>query len=80
MDPTAPIRRQLVAEINSKDNTREKLEAEYGQVWDTSEVQKDFIVTGFLAPFVAVCRKSDGVKGSLEFCHSPRYYYNFQPE
>jgi hypothetical protein len=34
-------------------------------------------VLGFMAPFVVVRRKSDNVKGSMEFCHSPRFYYNF---
>ena len=32
---------------------------------------------GFLAPFIVVTRKSDGVKGSMEFTHSPRMYFNF---
>jgi hypothetical protein len=33
---------------------------------------------GFAAPYVVVRRKSDGVKGSLEFTHHPRVYFNFQ--
>jgi len=45
--------------------------------WDTQELARDFEVIGFLAPFVAVRRKADGVKGSLEFTHSPRWYFNF---
>ena len=45
--------------------------------WDTQELARDFEVIGFLAPFVAVRRKSDGVKGSLEFTHYPRWYFNF---
>jgi hypothetical protein len=32
---------------------------------------------GFMAPFVIVTRKSDGAKGSLEFTHNPRFYFNF---
>ena len=31
-------------------------------------------------PFVVVRRKSDGVKGSLEFQHNPRYYFSFSPD
>lgn len=57
--------------------TRIDLEARFGQVWDTKELQTDFTVVGFAAPFVVVIRKSDGVKGSLEFTHSPRFYYAF---
>jgi hypothetical protein len=30
-----------------------------------------------MAPFVIVTRKSDGAKGSLEFTHNPRFYFNF---
>jgi hypothetical protein len=47
--------------------------------WTTDEMQRDFTVTGFAAPFVVVVRKSDGVKGTLEFTHSPRVYFSFQP-
>jgi hypothetical protein len=46
--------------------------------WNTEELQRDFTVQGFLAPFVVVVRKSDGVKGTLEFTHNPRVYFNFQ--
>ncbi len=47
------------------------------QVWDTTEMRRDFDVTGFLAPFVVVRRKADGVVGTLEFAHTPRYYWGF---
>jgi hypothetical protein len=77
-DPTEPIRRQRLAEINAEPGSREALEAEYGQVWTTTELSQDFEVLGFMAPLVVVRRKSDGVKGSLEFQHNPRLYFNFQ--
>jgi len=76
-DETEALRRELVNEINSNRGEREQLEKEYGQVWDTQELSQDFDVKGFMAPFVVVKRKSDGVVGSLEFQHSPRYYFNF---
>jgi len=76
-DETEALRRDLVNEINSNPGEREQLEKEYGQVWDTQELSQDFDVKGFMAPFVVVKRKSDGVVGSLEFQHSPRYYFNF---
>lgn len=50
------------------------------QRWDTEQLQRDFIVHGFLAPFVIVTRKSDNRKGSMEFTHSPRWYFNFVPD
>jgi hypothetical protein len=47
--------------------------------WNTTELQEDFEVLGFQAPYVVVVRKSDGQKGSLEFEHRPRRYFNFEP-
>jgi hypothetical protein len=79
-DPIEPIRRERLAEINAEPGSREALEAQYGQVWDTNELRRNFDVLGFMAPLVVVRRKSDGVRGSLEFQHSPRFYFNFQAE
>jgi hypothetical protein len=79
-DETEQPRRQLQAELNSNAGEREALVAKYGQVWDTTELQRDFSVQGFMAPIVVVKRKSDGQVGSLEFQHSPRYYFNFVPD
>ena len=47
------------------------------QTWDTEQLREEFEVIGFMAPFVAVRRKSDGARGSMEFTHSPRFYFNF---
>jgi hypothetical protein len=78
-DPTETIRRERVAEINLQPGSREALEVQYGQVWNTDQLSEDFEVLGFLAPLVVVRRKSDGRKGSLEFQHSPRIYFNYKP-
>ena len=78
-DPTEAPRCQRLAEINAEPGSREALEAEYEKVWDTGELARDFVITGFLAPIVVAKRKSDGVIGSLEFQHNPRFYFNFQP-
>lgn len=79
-DPTESIRRERLAEINVEPGSREALEAEYGQVWTTQELGRDFDVLGFAAPLVVVRRKADGVRGSLEFQHNPRFHFKFQPE
>jgi hypothetical protein len=76
-DPTEAARRERLAEINAEPGSREALEAEHGRVWDTPQLRQDFEVIGFLAPLVVVRRKADGVKGSLEFQHSPRLYWGF---
>jgi hypothetical protein len=78
-DSTESIRKELVAEINAQPGSREYLEAKHGQVWDTGQLSDDFEVLGFMAPVVVVRRRSDGVKGSLFFQHSPRFYYGFEP-
>ena len=78
-DPTETIRRERLVEINAEPGSREALEAQYGQVWTTDELADTFEVVGFMAPLVVVRRKADGVKGSLEFQHNPRYYFNFAP-
>ncbi len=82
-DETEEVRRARLGEINGavesqeKDAERKRLEALYGQVWDAAEFALEFEVLGFLAPFVVVRRKSDGLKGSLGFQHQPRLYFNF---
>ena len=78
MDPTEDIRKERIEEINSVPGSREALEKVHGQVWDTTELQAEFEVSGFMAPLVVVTRKSDRQKGSMEFQGSPRFYFNFQ--
>lgn len=52
--------------------------ADNGPVWDTVELQRDYEVLGFMAPFVAVKRKSDSTTGTLTWVPAyPRFYYNF---
>ena len=77
---TEAARRVLVGVINEEPKERAALEALYGQVWNTTELGEDFDVIGFLAPYVGVTRKSDGVRGSLLFQHWPRFYFHFLPE
>lgn len=79
-DPTEATRRELVKEINANPGSREALEAKHGQVWNTQELQQDFEVLGFMAPFVIVSRRSDRAKGSLEFQANERFYFNFQAD
>jgi hypothetical protein len=77
-DPTESIRRKMLAEINAAPGSREYLEAKHGQVWDTSELSRDFEVLGFMAPLIVVVRKSDRQKGSLCFQHNPRFYFGWE--
>ena len=82
-DDTEDLRRRRSMEINSTVESddvnaeRQRLEYRYGQIWDAAQIAKDFDVLGFLAPYVVVGRRSDERKGSLEFQHLPRFYFNF---
>jgi hypothetical protein len=71
-DPTEALRREML-----ETNQPYADLARADQRWNTEELQRDFTVQSFLAPFVFVTRKSDGAKGSMEFTHSPRFYFNF---
>ena len=63
--------------LNERAWERERLEQEYGQVWDTEQLQDDFEVLTFLAPMCLVRRLSDGRLGGMLFQHQPRYYFSF---
>jgi hypothetical protein len=82
-DEIEETRRSRLAVINSTveshdaEAERRRLEALCGQIWDTEELAQEFEVLGFLAPYVVVKRRSDGRRGSLEFQHWPRFYFNF---
>lgn len=86
-DPTEQTRRAMTAVINAAPADRAALEAVYGRVWDATDLQADYEVTGFLAPFVVARRRSDGKLGSLMFQHGSdtipgagRFYFNWQPD
>jgi hypothetical protein len=73
-DSTETTRRFL---IDSDVPTQRLADADVS--YDTQQLQEHFTVQGFLAPFVSVIRKADGVKGVMMFTHSPRRYFDFTP-
>lgn len=77
-DDTAEVRRGLI-ERGRPQHDLAAAETAGRQRWTTKQMQEEFEVRSFMAPFVAVRRKSDGQLGSLEFTHSPRVYFNFEP-
>ena len=77
VDETEDFRKEKVAEINANPGEREALEREHGEVLNTGEMSGKYEVLGFMAPYVAVKRKSDNQKGSLMFQDRPRYYFGF---
>ena len=81
MDVTEGPRRLMQAALNNEAaqavDPRVELAEKYGQLWDTTELQQEFTVEGFMAPLVVVRRKADGVQGTLMFSHRPRFYHSF---
>ena len=47
-DPTETVRREMVEQINAIEGSREYLQAKHGAIWDTTELQEQFEVTGFI--------------------------------
>lgn len=58
----------------------EQAKAEGKPTWDTASLQRDFEVVSFMAPFVVVRERASGRRGTMTFSHSPRVYFDFQPE
>jgi hypothetical protein len=59
---------------------RKELEEAYGKVYTTPEATEAFEFISFLAPFAIVVERSTGKKGTLQFDHMPRFYYDFRAE
>jgi hypothetical protein len=76
-DETESVRRAMLA---SGQPYRDLAKVKEHMRWSTEELRIDFEVLGFMAPFVVVKRKFDGVKGTMEFTHDPRWYFNFVPD
>ena len=86
VDDTVEKRMKMTADINGSirsrdyDKERLRLKMKYGgEVWDSKELTEQFIVHGFMAPFLAVTRKSDNKMGSLMFQDTPRLYFAWSP-
>ena len=55
----------------------DKLKETYGEVLTTTEATAKYDFRAFGAPLVSVQRKSDNVRGTLQFTHRPRFYFDF---
>jgi hypothetical protein len=77
IDPTETFRRIVLA--HQVVRSRDELVAKFGDedVFDTAQLSAAFTVHSFLAPFVHVTRHADGMVGTLEFQHAPRFYFRF---
>lgn len=81
VDDTEGIRRVMVRTLgdaiqsDDPDIERQRLKAQYGQVWNTKEMSAEFTVHGFMAPFVVVTKIDTGERGTLMFQDWPRFYF-----
>ena len=57
--------------------SREELAARHGQVWDTVELAREFVVTGIIDGTLVLRRKADGTVGSMFYQNQPRFYFGF---
>jgi hypothetical protein len=57
------------------------LAADTGPRWTAEQLQRDYRVIGFAAPYVVVVRRADEVTGTLEFAteDGERAYFSFEP-
>jgi hypothetical protein len=74
-DTTDAMRREM---IETGQPARD-LAADPDQKWNTAELQRDFEVLGYQAPFVVARHKETGELGSLEFTQNPRLYFGWRP-
>ena len=72
--PASEAKRRLLTQLVNEGGVPATYD---GPLWDTQELQEEFEVQGFAAPFVVVRRRADGVRGTLTFTHSPRVYFDF---
>ena len=77
---TETMRRARLAELNAEADNRAELEKRHGPVWDKDQLRGDFEVIGFAAPLIVVKERKTGKLGSLEFQHSPRFYFNWEED
>ena len=63
--------------MNDKELLRQELESKHGvgNVFDTDQVQLDFKIEGFSAPFCYAKRRFNGEDVTLQFNHMPRLYW-----
>lgn len=74
-DPTAPIREAMIAT-----GMPQRHLARATETWDTTALIRDFEVLSYHAPYVVARKRDTGQLGSLEFTHSPRVYFGWQPD
>lgn len=78
-DPPRGARRRPIARPAPPPKLRDELEAEFGEgnVFDTRDLARAFVVLGYETPLVVVRRKQDHALGTLRVQDGPRLYFDF---
>jgi hypothetical protein len=58
-------------------DVHQAIQEDGGECWTTDELQEEFEVLGFMAPFCVARRRETREKGALTFVHHPRLYYHW---
>ena len=70
---------QLLEELkDTYPEVHQAIQEDEGKCWTTDEVQDEFEILGFIAPFCAAIRRETKEKGALTFVHQPRLYYHWR--
>ena len=84
---TKKVVEALVSEEKTYDERVEEAKAKIREahgpdidVYSTREMEEAFEPISFSSPFIIVKRKSDNVKGSLQFQSDPKVYFKFIPD
>jgi hypothetical protein len=72
------MRRRKPPKVLPPPRSRHELEAEFGTVWDTSQLAAAFVITALVGNEVVVRRKADDQVGTLRYQNDPRLYFDFQ--
>ncbi len=57
-----------------------KPEPPKGQVWTSEQFGQEFEILGLMISPTIVRRKSDGMRGTIQFHGDPRIFFDFRPE
>lgn len=78
-DTSRGARRKPITRSASPPKPRDELEVEHGEgnVFDTRELARAFVVLGYETPLVVVRRKQDNALGTLRVQDAPRLYFDF---
>jgi hypothetical protein len=78
-DPPLGARRKRATRPAQPPKPRDELEAEHGEgnVFDTRELARAFVVLGYETPLVVVRRKHDDALGTLRVQDASRLYFDF---